>query len=693
METTLQPHAPAGSTDDLAPGSGHGSPHRTWLSLAVSEGSRWLVVAFTVTLLLIINYEVFARYLFNAPTVWVTEYSTYLVAAMAFLGAAFAVVRDSHIRVTLLLDAVSGARRRRLDQLSAATALLVTLVLAWKSLEFVHGEFTAGTRDFGLMATPMWVPQSVVALGYLGLLLALALQVHHLGGRVGGWRCAPGVVALVLATTVLYGHALGLLPLSPWWGLGGCVAAVLVAVVAWDGWAGVARWLGFACVPVAAYAWSADAPLLWQAMALVLTMLYLLFAGVRVAFVLTLSGLLGVVFWLPSPMLRVLAERSWSAVHTFELSAIPMFVLMGALLVKSEASGDMFAAMRALMGRVRGGFAFASIGAAGIFAAVSGSSLATAATLGRVAGPQMLDHGYDVRLAYGVLAAGGTLGIMIPPSIAMIVYGSLAGVPVTQLFMAGIVPGVVLMGLFALVVWGWLLVRPQAAPPARAYSWREKLDSLKGVIPFMALMACVLGALYFGVATPTEVGAVGALAALGLCHWRRTLDWRALVESLEETALVTSFLLLIAVGAAQMGYVVDYLGMPGQLVAYIRGQGLLGGELLAWVVVVYLVLGMFIEPISMVLMTMPVMLPLIQAVGWDPLWFGIVLVLLVEVGLITAPVGMILFVLEGVAKGRAQLKDISVGALPFVVVMLAAVALFYWVPGLVTGLPNLMVAT
>ncbi|MBA4214847.1 MAG: hypothetical protein C0449_17385 [Polaromonas sp.] len=224
METTLQPHAPAGSTDDRAPGSGHGSPHRTWLSLAVSEGSRWLVVAFTVTLLIIINYEVFARYLFNAPTVWVTEYSTYLVAAMAFLGAAFAVVRDSHIRVTLLLDAVSGTRRQRLDQLSAATALLVTLVLAWKSLEFVHGEFAAGTRDFGLMATPMWVPQSVVALGYLGLLLALALQVRQQGGRLGGWRCALGVVSLALATTVLYGHSLGLLPLSPWWGLCGCGA-------------------------------------------------------------------------------------------------------------------------------------------------------------------------------------------------------------------------------------------------------------------------------------------------------------------------------------------------------------------------------------------------------------------------------------------------------------------------------------
>lgn len=656
----------------------------------VHQGTRWLVVALATVLLLIINYEVFARYLFNAPTVWVMEYSTYLVAAMTFIGAAFALARDSHIRVTLLLDALPPQGRQRLDYLGAATALLVTLVLAWKSIEFVHGEYEAGTRDFGLMATPMWVPQSVMAVGYLLLVLALALQMRHLAGSSSAIKSMTGGLLLALTLTLLAGQALHLWPLGAVAGLGLIALTVLALSMLWSGVARTLLLVGFVLPPVLVYAVTTDATPAWQAAALVATMLYLLFAGVRVAFVLTWLGLLGVVFWLPSPMVRVLAERAWSAVHTFELSSIPMFVLMGALLVKSEASDDMFGAMRALLGRVRGGLAFASIGAAGIFAAVSGSSLATAATLGRVAGPQMLDQGYSTRLAYGVLAAGGTLGIMIPPSIAMIVYGSLAGVPVTQLFIAGIVPGIVLMLLFALVVLGWLLYDPKAAPPAHAFTWREKLHSLRGVAPFVALMGCVLGALYLGIATPTEAGAVGALAALLLCRWRGTLTVRQFIDTLEETALVTSFLLLIAVGASQMGYVMDYLSMPGQMVAYIRELNLSGAELMLCIVLVYLVLGMFIEPISMVLMTMPVMLPLVQAVGWDPLWFGIVLVLLVEVGLITPPVGMILFVLEGVAKGRARLHDISVGSLPFVLAMLAAAALFYAFPGLVTWLPNAM---
>lgn len=656
----------------------------------VHQGSRCLVVALAMVLLLIINYEVFARYLFNAPTVWVMEYSTYLVAAMTFLGAAFAVARDGHIRVTLLLDALPARGRLRLDYLSAATALFITLVLAWKSLEFVHGEYDAGTRDFGLMATPMWVPQSVVALGYGFLVLALALQMHHLAGTRSVTRTTTGGLWLALTLTVLAGQALDGWPLNTMAGLGLIALTVLALSALWAGMGPTLTLAAFVLPPVLLYAATTEATPAWQALALVGTMLYLLFAGVRVAFALAWLGLLGVVFWLPSPTVRVLAERAWSAVHTFELSAIPMFVLMGALLVKSEASDDMFGAMRALLGRVRGGLAFASIGAAGIFAAVSGSSLATAATLGRVAGPQMLDQGYSARLAYGVLAAGGTLGIMIPPSIAMIVYGSLAGVPVTQLFIAGIVPGIVLMLLFALVVLGWLLFDPKAAPPAHAFTWREKLHSFRGVTPFIALMACVLGALYLGIATPTEAGAVGALAALLLCRWRGTLTLRQFIDTLEETALVTSFLLLIAVGASQMGYVMDYLSMPAQMVTYIRELNLSGVELLLCIVLAYLVLGMFIEPISMVLMTMPVMLPLIQAVGWDPLWFGIVLVLLVEVGLITPPVGMILFVLEGVARGRTRLQDISLGALPFVAAMLAAAALFYAFPGLVTWLPNAM---
>ena len=663
-----------------------------WLAGCVFQGSRAVAVALVAALLVSINYEVFARYLFNSPTVWVTEYSTYFVVAITFVGAAFAVSRDSHIRVTLWLDRLPADQRRRMELTGAWLALIAVVLIAWKSAEFVHGEYLAGTRDFGLLATPMWVPQCAVAVGYFTLLLALVIEASRLAPATAPARRWGGAAAMALCVLTLLANSFGLLPggLPAVQGVALAAAAVCVACAAWCGWADTARLVAFAALPVVGYYLSAQAHLGWQAAVLVGTMLYLLFAGVRVAFVLSLLGVLGILFWMPSPSLRVLAERSWSAVHTFELSAIPMFVLMGALLVKSDASGEMFGAMRALFGRVRGGFAFASIGAAGIFAAVSGSSLATAATLGRVAGPEMVDQGYDNRLAYGVLAAGGTLGIMIPPSIAMIVYGSLASVPVTDLFMAGVVPGLLLMVLFAAVVCAWIVLRPQDAPAARSYTLEEKWQSMRGVAPFLLLMAAVLGTLYLGIATPTEAGAVGAVAALVLCALRGKLGRKVLLDTLEETALVTSFLLLIAVGASQMSYVMDYLSMPAQLVDYIKGLQLSSGVLLLCIVLTYLVLGMFIEPISMVLMTLPVMMPLVHAIGWDPLWFGIVLVLLVELGLITAPVGMILFVLEGVAEGRARLKDISIGAVPFVLIMLFAVVIFYWFPSVVTWLPRVM---
>jgi tripartite ATP-independent transporter DctM subunit len=674
----------------LPPESGTSLLHDGFLARGVYGLSRSASMLLLAAVLFSINYEVVSRSLFGSPTIWTTEYSTYFVVAIVFLGAAFAVARDSHVRLTLLLDMLQTNRRRHLELAGAWCEFVLIALVSWKAADFVRAEMFSGARDFGLMATPQWAPLSAVAIGYAMLFVAQALYLRKLAGHVSALRSMAGGGALAACAALLCGSALGLFMLKPVSGAIATVVAILVASITWSGWVATLRLVAFASVPVAAYYLSNSASLGWQSAALLVSMLYLLLTGVRVAFVLGLLGLLGVIFWLPAPTIGVLAERSWTAVRSFELSAIPMFVLMGALLVKSDASSEMFNAMRTLFGRIRGGFAFASIGAAGVFAAVSGSSLATAATLGRVAGPEMLDHGYSPKLAFGVLAAGGTLGIMIPPSIAMIVYGSLAGVPVTNLFIGGIIPGIVLMVLFSLVVLGWILLDPKSAPSATPYTLREKIIGLKGTAPFLILIVAVLGTLYLGIATPTEAGAVGTVAALLICHWRGKLTWRTLLETFEETALVTSFLLLIAVGASQMGYVLDFLSMPAALVNQIKSLGLSSGELLLMLVLIYLVLGMFVESISMVLMTLPVVMPLVHAMGWDPVWFGIVLVLLVEIGLITAPVGMILFVLEGVAGGRAKLKDISLGAMPFVVIMLMAIALFFWWPELVTWLPRVM---
>lgn len=449
--------------------------------------------------------------------------------------------------------------------------------------------------------------------------------------------------------------------------------------------------LGLVIGPVLVIFWGlSDAGLAARSIGLIGALFFLLLVGLPVAFTLISIGISAILFWLPIVSLAYVGERAWNAVNTFELAAIPMFVLMGSILVRSNASSEMFHAARVCIGRIRGSLAHASVLASGIFAAVSGSSLATAATMGRVAGPEMMDENYDPQLAYGVLAAGGTLGILIPPSIAMIIYGPLAGVPVTALFVAGIIPGVLMILAFLTVVTVWTAVDADAAPKGHSATLREKAVALKGVAPFLVLMVLILGSLYAGVATPTEAGAVGVLGALLISFARGTLTLQDLMLSLSETVKTTSLLLLIAVGAAIMGFSIDFLSMPQALVSFIASFDLSDLGLFLAIVLLYLVLGMFMEPISMVLITLPAILPVISAAGWDPLWFGIVLVMLIEIGLITPPVGMILYVLSGVSDNRVSLTSIAKGSLPFVIVYIVMVFVFFSFPNIVLFFPNLM---
>ena len=249
----------------------------------------------------------------------------------------------------------------------------------------------------------------------------------------------------------------------------------------------------------------------------------------------------------------------------------------------------------------------------------------------------------------------------------MIIYGPLAGVPVTQLFLAGIIPGLMMIAAFSVVTLIWSTLDKSAAPQGQSYPLRERIKALRGVIPFLVLMAMVLGSLYAGIATPTEAGAVGVLGSILISLFRGTLSFKELMGACEEAAIATSFLLMIAVGAAVMSFAVDYLQMPQALVRFLGELNLSDIWLFVAIVILYFILGMFVEPISMVLITLPIILPVISAAGWDPLWFGIILVMLVEIGLITPPIGMILYVLAGVSEKRASLgrdRDRSLAVCP-----------------------------
>lgn len=648
---------------------------------AVAAISRWLGIFAVFAMLASVNLEVIGRSFFGYATIWVTEVSTYLVVAITFLGAAFVAGRDGNVRVDLLLNRFSPERQADVKSSMSWMALFVTLVTLWKVTGFWIENYESGARSWSLLNAPLWIPQAASVIGLAGLSMALGP-----GGdaKFGIWAWVA--TGLAIAVAVLAGAQIFPMRLDPMSGVL-TFAVLTLASAALSGGTRTLKILVVTVAPVVILFWStAGAGLSLKSACLIVVLFYLLFSGLPVVFTLLTIGIFSMLIWLPPIALSAVGERAWDAVNTFELAAIPMFVLMGAILVRSNASSEMFLAARLGMGRLRGSLAHASILASGIFAAVSGSSLATAATMGRVAGPEMMGEGYKPELAYGVLAADGTLGILIPPSIAMIVYGPLAGVAVTELFVAGIL----MILAFVFVVLAWIGIDKSAAPAGEGVTWGEKFRAMKGVVPFLILMVLVLGSLYAGIATPTEAGAVGVLGALSISFARRTLSLSEFVGALEEAVMATSFLLMIAVGAAVMSFAVDFLSMPQALVSLVQSLELSDFGLFLAIVILYLILGRFVEPISMVLMTLPIILPVISAAEWDLLWFGIVLVMLVEIGLITPPVGMILYVLSGVSDGRATLAQISMGTLPFVGAFLAMVFLFFFVPELVTLLPELM---
>lgn len=657
----------------------------------VSDATGYLSALLLVVMTSIVCFEIFSRYVLNNPTYWGTDIATYILIGMTFLGLAQAQKMGDHVQVELVLGNLPADWRRLFEIFGNWLGLVFVLFASWQMMIFNHQEYVNDTRDWGLLGTPQWIPQLPVSVGYAAFALAIFADILRSSRP---HRFFPVLAPLLALGLVLSLFLLGARPVVPaGWRLDyGSIAIVAVAL------AGVLLVNGPRMLIAVGGAIGALGLLYWVAngaalpligLLLVVTLLGLLLIGVRVAVTLGIVGLLGLLFLLPNPLLSVLAERSWNSVNTFTLTAVPMFVLMGALLIRSGVTSEMFDALTRWFGRTPGGVAHATVGASAVFAAVSGSSLATAATMGKVACPEMIRRGYSQRLTFGVVAAGATLGILIPPSIAMIIYGTTVGVPVTQLFVAGIIPGVLLSLGFMGGVAAWSVLRPAATPRGESFTLAEKLKGTASVLPFAVIILMVLGSLYLGIATPSEAGAVGVAASFLVCLLRRMISVPVMVEIALDTVRVTSFLLMIVVGAAIMSWVFDFLRIPRTLVSYVEATELAPWMIMLVIAMIYVVLGMFIESISMMLMTLPVTFPIIMSLGLDPIWFGVALVIMIEVGLVTPPVGIILFILRGVS-GSVPLREIVYGVLPFVGIMLGFQVLIYAYPEIVTWLPERM---
>ncbi|PMR71910.1 TRAP transporter large permease [Halomonas heilongjiangensis] len=419
-------------------------------------------------------------------------------------------------------------------------------------------------------------------------------------------------------------------------------------------------------------------------------MLGLMAIGIHVAVAIFGVAALGTLMFLGTPVLFSFGDKLWSTLNSFLLTAIPLFILLGELLLRSGVTERMYSALSVWLNRLPGSLLHTNIGASTVFAAMSGSSVATAATVGTVALPALNERGYCERLALGTLAAGATLGILIPPSINMIIYGAITNTSIGKLFIAGILPGLMLAGSFMLAIMAYSLLRPGVAGQGESpVPLRERLASLVDLLPPAGVFAIVIGSIYSGWATPTEAAALGVVAALGLAALNRKLSLTMLHECFLSMARTTAMILLIIIAAFFMNYVVGILGVPAALTQWVMELGLTPLGLILALVLFYLVLGCFLETLSMMIATVPIVVPMVVSFGFDPVWFGIFLVVMMEISLITPPIGMNLYVVQGV-RGRGSISDVMIGSLPFFAIMLAFVfAIIAW-PGLVMWLPNAM---
>ncbi len=418
--------------------------------------------------------------------------------------------------------------------------------------------------------------------------------------------------------------------------------------------------------------------------------------GVWIGLGLLATGLIGIValpLLMPGmntfPAEKVLGSAVWASLASWTLAALPLFIWMGEILFRTRLSDDMFKGLAPWVQRLPGRLMHVNVIGCGIFAAVSGSSAATAATIGKMSLPALMARGYHQPMAIGSLAGAGTLGLLIPPSIVMIVYGVAAEVSIVRLFIAGVIPGLMLMLLFSGYIAAWSLLNPQLTPPPDPpMPFAEKLKASGQLIPVVLLIGFVMGSIYFGWATATEAAVFGVIGALLLSAWGRTLTWASFTGSLMGAVRTSCMINLILAGAAFLTKAMAYSGIPAAMAEWVGAQGFSPYVIILVLTLIYLVLGCFIDGISMIVLTVSVVLPIIAQTGFDLIWFGIFIVLVVELAQITPPVGFNLFVLQGLT-GK-DILTVTRNTMPFFFLMLAAVALVTLFPAIVTFLPNTM---
>ena len=463
------------------------------------------------------------------------------------------------------------------------------------------------------------------------------------------------------------------------------IAIVFIVVMAMV--IGGATLLGGSSVAAA----SAGAVSWWALVAVLVAFVGFFAGGIYVGAALSSLALLAGFGLSDRPFWNFIGEMVWGPSTNFVLVSVPLFLLMGEIMLRAGLSERLYRALNVWMGRLPGGLLHTNILACGVFSAVAGSSVATAATMGSVALPYFEKSHYPPRLVLGSLAAGGALGNLIPPGITFIIYGLITETSVGALYIAAIGPSILVVVLFILVIlWYSFRLNLRAESTGAPVTWRDKVASLSDLLPTALLIGLVLGTIYAGVATPTESAALGVAGSLALSLIDRKLNWRMVVESMHATARTTSMIALILFGAYFLNYVLSSIGVPQMLAKFLTALPLPGWAIMLVIIGFYLALGTFMEGLSMVITTIPLLFPVVKALGYDPIWFGVVITMLVEIAMISPPDGTVLYVLQGMRRQPGPITDVFAGVMPFMFVYMLAIGILMLFPSIALWLPSVL---
>ena len=650
------------TVDDSTPGSANTLADRGSNMLQQTAGaldkvtsplSRYASVTGSILVLImagLIFVDVISRIVFNQPFSVTIELEQFMLACAVYLSISWAMVNNDHVQVDLFVSKFSPDMRLNSQLIFLLWSIFFFLIVTWQMTVRAIEAFEID--DVGeVTGIPIFIILGVVV--FCSALMTLVLVKLYMGDQATLLKKShrPFLRTFVLLTITALGIA------SPW----------LVR-----------------SLPM-------EIPLTPAGIFIIFALLATMFLGFRIALAMGFIGFIGT--WLlasPDTALSVLRMHAYDSVADYFLCVVPFFVLMGMICFRAGLSRTAYDAAYNWLGPMPGGVAISTVAGCGGFAAICGDSMATAATMGAVSLPEMKKYKYSDSLATGALAAGGTLGILIPPSIGFIVYGLIAEVSVAKLFMAGILPGVLMAVLFGVTILIRCKINPVLGPAAKKIEFAKKMKSLLGIGPVAILFVIVIGGIYSGSITPTEAGAVGVLGALliGMFTGER-LRWKSFFQALEESMRMTAMIFLILIGVSILGFFMVTTEIPLKMATIISSLAVSRYVVLGFIMLLYLVLGMVMNIIPMIMLTLPIIFPTVQALGFDPIWFGVITVIIMEMGQITPPVGINVFVISGVAKD-VPMMTIFKGVVPFLFVQGLIILILIIFPGLATYLPSLM---